>query len=347
MSQCDEAKPVCHNCVRHSLECFYSAPDRTPRGPQADSPRTPSFSFEDFKLLHNWNVSTAESIASNHSLQRAMGEVVPLLAINHQYLMHALLALSSLHMAYVKPAEAERYETLAAHHESLALPLFRSALENVTESNCHALYACGHLVAKYAFANPQSRQTLVFSTSLGTVSEFILLLRGSFSIHNYALEWLSNGPLGFCLEKPLESNPDFSKNPDDAHLARVLSLLLTDSGEDTNVCCGALNTLRRLLAMASTPGQTISTKTLVYCWPAQVPERYIVLVSERNPQALIVLAHYCVMLKMIDSFWFMEGCAVRVLEQCRLNLEDKWQRYIQWPISIMGLEGEDTLDTVH
>ncbi|KAH8885297.1 hypothetical protein GQ53DRAFT_659970 [Thozetella sp. PMI_491] len=235
---------------------------------------------------------------------------------------------------HVKAAE---YEALAIHHQNLALPLFREALASVTESNCHALYACGHLVTKFAFASPQSRESLIFSPSAGTVSEFIFLLRGSFSIHDYALEWLSNGPLGFCLEKPLDENPDFSLNPDDSNLARLLSFLLLDDGEDINICCGALNSLRRLLAMAATPGQTISIKTLAYSWPVQVSQRYIVLVSEKKPLALVVLAHYCVLLKMIDYFWFMNGCAMRILEQCRNNLEPKWHRYIEWPISVLGL----------
>ncbi len=89
-------------------------------------------------------------------------------------------------------------------------------------------------------------------------------------------------------------------------------------------------------AMAATPNQTISTKTLAYSWPMQVSQRYIVLISERRPEALVVLAHYCVMLKMIDSLWFMEGCAVRILEQCRKNLEPKWHHYIEWPLSVIG-----------
>lgn len=248
-----------------------------------------------------------------------------------------MLALTSLHMAYLHPTEAKEYEKRAAHHQSLALPLFRSALTNVTESSSHALYACGHLVIKYSFASPQSRRNLIFSPAVGTPSEFIGLLRGAFTMHGYAETWLSNGPLGFCLEKPLDENPDFSQNPDDSYLAQLLYLLLADSSEDSNLCCAALNSLRRLLAMAATPGQTVTIKTLTYSWPVQVPQKYITLISERKPKALIVLAHYCVMLKMLDSFWFMEGCAARILEQCRQNLESQWHRYIEWPLSVVGI----------
>ncbi|KAI9172817.1 Sterol uptake control protein [Paramyrothecium foliicola] len=336
--KCDETRPGCKNCERHSLECTYLATAPDPRLLDSAVVEFSPFSYSDFKLLHHWNVETAESLAPNSSLQRAMREVIPLLAINHEYLMHALLAVASLHKAYLRPIEAEKYELQATHHQNLALPLYRTALACVTEVNCHALYACGHLVTKSAFASRHLRRNLVSSSSTENAPEFIYLLRGSFSIHDCAYEWLSRGPLGFCLEKPLDPNPNFDLYPDDPHLARLLSVILTEDNEDIHVCCSALNSLRKLLAMVSTPNQTITTKTLTFSWPMQVPERYLVLIHEKKPEALLVLAHYCVLLKMVDSFWFMKGCAIEIFKQCLQNLEPEWHRYIEWPRSVVGLE---------
>jgi hypothetical protein len=115
-------------------------------------------------------------------------------------------------------------------------------------------------------------------------------------------------------------------------------MLLANDSEDVNVCCGALNNLRKLLAMASTPHQTISTKTLVFSWPMEVSERYLELVGENKPEAILVLAHYCVMLKMVDSFWFMRGSAVNILRQCQQVLEPRWQQYIDWPVKVVGID---------
>ena len=148
---------------------------------------------------------------------------------------------------------------------------------------------------------------------------------------------MANGPLAFCLEQPLDNNPKFDLYPNDDHLARLLSTLLANGSEDSNICCGALNSLRKLFAMASTPNQTISTKTLVFSWPMEVSERYLELVGEHSPEALLVLAHYCVMLKMVDSFWFMRGSAVNILRQCQQILEPRWQQYIDWPLKVVGI----------
>ena len=249
---------------------------------------------------------------------------------------HAILAISALHIAYLRPEESESYLLLAVHHETVALPLIRSALTELNEENCHVLYACGHLIVKYAFACPHIPGSLVFSSSAGTLSEFVPLLRGAFSVHDHCLPWLAAGPLGSSLEVATNPNPNFGQNPNDPRLAALIPLF-SDSSEDASVYHEALDALRRLFAMIATPNQTMSTKTIIYCWPVQVSQRYLLLMSERQPKALVILAHYCIMLNMLDTFWFMEGCAGRVLRQCRQDLSDGWLPHIQWPLSVVGL----------
>jgi hypothetical protein len=247
------------------------------------------------------------------------------------------MAITALHLARVGSEDNETNFLLAAHHHSLALPLIRSELEAINEENCHAVYACGHLVTKYAFAaSATSSEDHVFSSGTGEVSEFLPLVRGAFAVAGYCMNWLVAGPLGPSMERPRDENPSFALNPDDAYLSRLLPVLRARESADTEACCEALNAIRRLLAMAATPNQTIAVKTLVLSWPAQISQDYIELMSKRKPEALVVLAHYCIMLKMIDSFWFMEGCAARLLEQCRRDLSEEWHPHIEWPISVVG-----------
>jgi hypothetical protein len=47
----------------------------------------PSFSFADFELIHHWTLLTAESMASDKSLQRTMKEALPQLAMKYDFLM--------------------------------------------------------------------------------------------------------------------------------------------------------------------------------------------------------------------------------------------------------------------
>lgn len=254
--------------------------------------------------------------------------------VSLRYHRHAMLSITALHIAYLRPEQSDLYCLMAERHQFVALPLIRAALEKVDEENCHALYACSHLIVKYAFASPPPPRSLVFSSSQGTVAEFVPLLRGAFSLHDHSLQWLTAGPLKSALEVPVRTKPSYTHNPDDHRLAALLPLF-SRSDDDSAACREALNTLRQLFAMITTPNQTMSIKSLIYSWPVQVPQRYLVLMSEREPRALVILAHYCIMLNMIDSFWFMEGCASRVLHECTEDLDEEWLHYLQWPVSVV------------
>ena len=255
------------------------------------------------------------------------------------------MAITALHLSRVGPGESESNLLLAAYHHGLALPLIRSELESINEHNCHAVYACGHLVTKYAFASSTSLDVHVFSAGAGEVSEFLPLVRGAFAVASHCQDWLLAGPLGPSMERPLDENPDFALNPEDDLLAHLLPILRASGNKEGEVCCEALNVLRNLLAMAATPDQTIAVKTLVLSWPAEIPEGYLILVGERKAEALVVLAHYCIMLNMIDSLWFMRGSAARLMEQCRSELSEEWHPHIEWPASVVGLIQSDGLES--
>ncbi|KAH8815382.1 hypothetical protein F5884DRAFT_851857 [Xylogone sp. PMI_703] len=264
-------------------------------------------------------------------MQYAMKEVVPRLAMTQIYLMHSIMAISALHIAYLRPQEAYAYRLLAAHHQNRALPLIRTAITCINEENCHALYACGNLVLKYAFAAPDSN--LVFSDELGVVSEWVTLVRGSFSVSEFAMKWLSNGPFSSSLEKPIVLDVDFSLNPDDYRFAPLVSVLAMNDSDDIHHCRDALDILRKLLTMTVSPDIPVTLKTIVYTWPYKISQRYIELVSQRIPEALLVLAHYCLLMKKIEDFWYMKGCAARILHQCQRDLSPEWWSLLDWPVS--------------
>jgi hypothetical protein len=164
------------------------------------------------------------------------------------------------------------------------------------------------------------------------------LMRGAFAIRDVYFMWLVEGPLKASIQIPLDRDPSFQQNPVDLHLALLVPELTSRDPAVGTLCCQALNILRRLLAIIATPNQTISVTALMYWWPAQVPDGYIVLMNEKRPEALVVLAHYCVMLHQIGSHWYMDGCAKKLLLYCKRNLPTHWIRLIQEPLATFGID---------
>jgi hypothetical protein len=247
------------------------------------------------------------------------------------------MAISALHMAYLKP-EKRAYQILAAKHESLALPAIRVALQSIREQDCHALHACAQIFVKCALADISASANLLFTPEKDKVAVLVHLMRGAFAIRDVYFMWLVEGPLKASIQIPLDRDPSFQQNPGDLHLALLVPELTSRDPAVGTLCCQALNILRRLLAIIATPNQTISVTALMYWWPAQVPDGYIVLMNEKRPEALVVLAHYCVMLHQIGSHWYMDGCAKKLLLYCKRNLPTHWIRLIQEPLATFGID---------
>jgi hypothetical protein len=78
---------------------------------------------------------------------------VPQLASRHQYVVHCVLSVASLHLnrLYETREDKKAMMALSAVQMNKALAGFRMALENVTEENAAALFACATLTAVYFF----------------------------------------------------------------------------------------------------------------------------------------------------------------------------------------------------
>jgi hypothetical protein len=72
-------------------------------------------------------------------------------------------------------------------------------------------------------------------------------------------------------------------------------------------------------------------------WPVQVPQRFVEMVAEKRPEALVVVAYYFVLMKEIEGFWFMNGCAKRLLGQVISQLGKRWIKHIEWPMKVLGI----------
>lgn len=89
----------------------------------------------------------------------------------------------------------------------------------------------------------------------------------------------------------------------------------------------------------------ISIISATMAWMTLVPEEFILLVEDRIPEALLILASYCVILKKMDDVWWCRGIANNLLMTLIKFLggeKGRWKRYLRWPIEeVVGRQGEN------
>tara|TARA_R110002060_G_scaffold1755_12_gene3300 strand:- start:828 stop:1025 length:198 start_codon:yes stop_codon:yes gene_type:complete len=57
------------------------------------------------------------------------------------------------------------------------------------------------------------------------------------------------------------------------------------------------------------------------------------MVESRVPQALVLIAVYCVVLKRAEDLWWIRGKAGSLLGAVRYELggDRRWERWLEWP----------------
>lgn len=209
--QCDEANP-CMNCARRHLSCTYTL-RRTPRPleytavdedarsaastPEA-SARTGNIldslqskiaggSFlprdwdaQDFELMHHYCISTALTMSPQERVRNVWAAEIPKIAYSYEFLMHGILSLAAMHLAFVKPEKCSHYQTKSTFHMALGLQTFRKILQSPTEENCCALFSFSSIIMVWicaAPAEPEDTQAIEHTVDLFNLCRGIMALK--------------------------------------------------------------------------------------------------------------------------------------------------------------------------
>ncbi|KAJ0421493.1 hypothetical protein BJY00DRAFT_109623 [Aspergillus carlsbadensis] len=79
----------------------------------------------------------------------------------------------------------------------------------------------------------------------------------------------------------------------------------------------------------------ITTWDILRVWPMEVSMEYMALLQQGHPGALILLAHYCVLLRYMERYWYFEGQAGALLRAIRGRLGGRWRGSLEWPVGVV------------
>lgn len=343
--------------IRTRLSSTFSptcASDEILRNTIYKSDRSPtsgtSLEVATLELLHFYTVATSLTLSSRPELQRIWQDVVPRLAFSHQFLLHGILAFSALHLARLQPERKTLLDTQASAHHDTGLTLFKIAMSNITPENCDACFAFSSITAAYAWASSDQSGDLFFleSSACGDV-EWVSLLRGVHTLLKVAGEWMEGGAMKLMLQ-PRHLEPELARamDPEVSDKLTTLSQLWDCSAHLNLHEVEALNETLALLQEAcglvasSIIDPEIDVILVVYGWPIQVPETFFTMVKDQKPEALILLAHYSILLDKVNQLWYTKGMSRRLLQTIHNKLGKEWECWLTWPLQNLVLtEFED------
>jgi hypothetical protein len=75
----------------------------------------------------------------------------------------------------------------------------------------------------------------------------------------------------------------------------------------------------------------LSTVGPILSWLVIIPDRYINLLSERRPEALIILSHYGALLHLHRDIWTFGDGGMYIISSVRGYLGPSWTNWLRWP----------------
>ncbi|KAK9372449.1 uncharacterized protein V1513DRAFT_460580 [Lipomyces chichibuensis] len=295
--------------------------------------------MRDLELMHHYSTQTYRTWSDVPETQEIWRIVVPKEALAHRFLMHGLLALSALHLVQINSDDRSpsqmMYVEIATRHHSLALSSFRPELNNITRVNCNALFAFSSILSVFAFASSQCTGIEHGMAPVEEILQAFSLLRGVYEILRTAWDWIENGQLGFLLRDEGRTTGDTL--PAEARAAlEYLDEVNNDNSESEakETYCSTIRILREVFEDFYTRRQQVRS---AMAWPITVPQEYIALLWSRQPMALVILAHYCVILRLLDRRWWLTGWSEKLVKEIYNSLDASWRPSIRWPVEAVGL----------
>ena len=382
--QCDEQKPACSNCIKHSTRCSFlrhvlpaqSSLGTSPRieyllngpvsPPKSSSPASitetsgtlnsaqtpaeftlpailpprasnPNLNVADLELLHNYDTSTSYTMATIPALQTFLRLNVPRIAFSHPFLLHAILGISALHLAHFKKDFRAHYLSQAQYHYQIALRNATPLLSAISEDTCSALYLFSTMCPLFTMGMGPRPGDFLFFGEHG-LPEGLLLFRGMRTLiesHPEILEKSDLSPmLSVSIRQVLQSPAE------NQHLQALRQLIVEAASSQFNVQIHleALEMLARSFPSTSTSGSRSSQTSpqTVFVWLYRVSDEFISCLQRRDPIALVILAHFCVLLNDLSNLWCMKGWVEHLLSEIHRSLDEEHRMWMNWPMEEIG-----------
>ncbi|CRK20735.1 Sterol uptake control protein 2 like [Verticillium longisporum] len=307
----------------------------------------------ELELMHHYSVNTADTLAIRDDVRHIWRHVNPEEGYRHPFIMDGMLAISALHKSLLVPSMRQDYLTLAAHYQSSGLKGYTLQLPNVNIKNWIPVFCFAALTVIYVSLLPVRCENHVLPEPMPSMLELFAVTRGMQSFLEPYLENLVTtrfAPLFHGTQANFNNEMAGSRRlvyasytaldqaciPGDtfAALLRLRAVLAehvpADAREDYLEAVVALERTAGLIADAGMhvdPG-------MVFIWAYEVSGRVLADVRGHAPAALLLLAHYCVFLRILESrIWYFRGWVKPVLQSIDglITGEPDFEVGMEWP----------------
>jgi hypothetical protein len=288
----------------------------------------------DLEIFHNLSTETL-NILSNGEFDQTIFNNLMQLALSKSYLLYSLLALSALHLFSENRSRMELFARASFLHDA-ALRLVQPHITNFTEDDSIAVMVFSGMAATIELGqfvlNPN--QTVESPSPIDKILDCFQMSKGVRIVmtphwrHLHG-SWIQ--PFLRVEDNREEILPILDKEFPSLSIIRCL-VLSQDKKEQREACLYAVERVFLYICLIKFSLKSHPTCVkLIDAWPVEVDNAYEMMVLQRKPVALVILAHYAVLLSLKENAWWLPGLPRKLLEQIDGILGEPWAQLLSWP----------------
>ncbi len=283
--------------------------------------------------------------------------IIPRLALQHDYLLHGMLAMSALEIAAFTlddEARVDEYVNVALEYHNTASSGLRRELSNVTPSNRQALFALSSILLILGLALPRFvLQRGEEGNMLDYIMTYLALLKGHRTIADMEANFRNKEPL-VCNLSSYDDLPSPELQSEVHEVFQRLSAL----NEEMHGAVRSNSGLPELQAMSNHAAcrraifyleedfaNCRDDNTRSYClgWPLRAGDDFVAALMAREPVALLTMMVWGVLLEQVrHGIWWAEGIGLRLVEDLSelidTSEDDKLKVGVEWTRAQVGLD---------
>jgi hypothetical protein len=122
-------------------------------------------------------------------------------------------------------------------------------------------------------------------------------------------------------------------------LQRLRAYIYSTSSEicEQGTLIAALDAVHTLLTWVKDNETCLECGT-VFAWHFMAGKQTVSMIRRRHPVALVLLAYYCVALRCVEDYWFLQGWAKDLFNAIKNALPLGFQPWIELPRTLIVME---------
>ncbi|KAL5353217.1 hypothetical protein ACLOAV_001252 [Pseudogymnoascus australis] len=264
------------------------------------------------------------------------------LALKSPYLLHQLLAFSARHLAFVHPEHSASYLHQAVTLQTRAVSLFNAAWTEISQSNYAETLLFSSILGHHVLTDTLAKRDKGgLEAFIAHYIQCVEVHRGIYTIARTVWPLLMDSELGPVLSLTAEFT---SRQPKGSHCQQIRELVDCSDGlgeEAKKACQVAINYLQvgfdAVLADEETHGVR---HQMIFSWTLLVPPELTDLFTAKQPEVLVLLAYYTVLLHYGRNIWQVGDSGAYILGIIVDYLGPEWDHWLKYPQAMVasGLE---------